>query len=91
METLTEVPTVCAARACAIQLLDDAEWALGIEGAPPRDFRLTVGVYQDRVDSARQLSRAGGVGPRTSDVWNLRLRQQHAGAKQPPAVLEPGV
>ncbi|WP_251075698.1 hypothetical protein [Streptomyces sp. ISL-12] len=70
--------------------MDDAEWALGIEGAPPRDLQLTVGVYHDRADSARQLSRAGGTGPRTSEVWNLRLRQQRAGAEHRPAVLEPG-
>ncbi len=62
-----------------------------MEGAPPRDLQLTVGVYHDRADSARQLSRAGGAGPRTSAVWTLRLKQQRAGAELRPAVLEPGV
>lgn len=80
-------------RSClqAIRLLDDAEWALGLEGARPRDLQLTVGVYHDRADSARPLSRAGGPGPRTSEVWSLRLKQQRAGTGRQPAVLEPGV
>lgn len=90
-ERLLNSDGLCRSCLQAIRLLDDAEWALGIEGAPPRDLQLTVGVYHDRADSARQLSRAGGAGPRTSEVWNLRLRQQRAGAEQPPAVLEPGV
>ncbi|GFH35273.1 hypothetical protein SCWH03_14880 [Streptomyces pacificus] len=90
-ERLLNSDGLCRSCLQAIRLLDDAEWALGIDGAPPRDLQLTVGVYHDRADSARQLSRADGAGPRTSEVWNLRLKQQRAGAEQPPAVLEPGV
>ncbi|WP_405192802.1 hypothetical protein [Streptomyces anulatus] len=89
-ERLLNSDGLCRSCLQAIRLLDDAEWALGIEGVPPRDLQLTVGVYHDRADSARQLSRAGGTGPRTSEVWNLRLRQQRAGTEQRPAVLEPG-
>lgn len=68
-------------RSCleAIRLLDDAGCALGIEGAQPRDLQLTVGVHHDRAASARPLSRAGGTGPRTSEVWSLELKQRRVG------------
>ncbi|MFC8269493.1 hypothetical protein ACFUIZ_27810 [Streptomyces cinereoruber] len=72
----------------AIRAEDDAEWALAIPGARPRDLQLTIGTWRDYTTQARRLIRKDDGGRRVNEAWRLKLKQQemHAG----PPVLEPG-
>ncbi|MFJ1546426.1 hypothetical protein [Streptomyces sp. NPDC088246] len=72
----------------AIRTEDDAEWALGLEEAPPRQVRLMAdGTYNDRSASARPLRRAGATGRRVAEERRIKLKQQRAAPAGPP-VLE---
>ncbi|MEV7123923.1 hypothetical protein [Kitasatospora griseola] len=73
----------------AIRAENDAEWALALQGAGPRDRQLTLGTWRDYSTQARRLIRKDDGGRRASEGWRLKLKQQEAPAEQP-TVLEPG-
>ncbi|MFI8235003.1 hypothetical protein ACIGDI_40050 [Streptomyces sp. NPDC085900] len=81
---------LCKSCLQAIRAFDDAEWALGVAGAAPRDVQLIVGAWRDYATRACKLVRASGSGRGTSKTWRTKLRHQDrdpAGAE----VLAPGL
>ncbi|MFD9054828.1 hypothetical protein ACH4M8_28360 [Streptomyces albidoflavus] len=79
-------------RSClqAIRAEDDAEWALGIEGARPRALQLTIGSYRDGSISARPLRRGVGGGRDVMADWKRKLNQARTNLDENPAeVLKP--
>ncbi|EPH46913.1 hypothetical protein ABT390_33775 [Streptomyces aurantiacus] len=74
----------------AIRIEDDAEWALGLDDARPRDIQLLVGAYRDHTTKARPLVRGSSTGARVQQEWWRKLKQQREAAIEQPTVLEPG-
>lgn len=74
----------------AIRAEDDAEWALGVPGARPRDLQLHVGTYRDYSTRAGRLIRSTGAVRRVNEEWRRKLKQQREVLDEPPTVLEPG-
>ncbi|MFF2752079.1 hypothetical protein ACFVVA_41910 [Kitasatospora sp. NPDC058048] len=75
----------------AIRAENDVQWALGLQGAPPRSLQLIVGTHRHDATQARPIVRGEGGGHWVGAEWKRRLNRQRAVECDHAAVLQPQV